>query len=145
MKLKKKFEYKQFELFDKADKESKLDEETKDLKLTTLPEWLSSGNDFNEAAKLINDFRDDANNVKSGSGDKKVFLDLKKLINDISNNKFKKESAIKRMKKSITELKQLRQKERTVFQNEMIHVLYYLFNSFGLSEKPLLFIEENPD
>ena len=33
-----------------------------DLKLTTLPEWLSSRNDFNEAAKLINDFRDDANN-----------------------------------------------------------------------------------
>ena len=131
-------------MFDKADKESKLDEET-DWKLTTLPEWLSSRNDFNEAAKLINDFRDDANNVKSGSGDKKVFLDLKKLINDISNNKFKKESAIKRMKKSITELKQLRQKERTVFQNKMIHVLCYLFNSFGLSEKPLLFIEENPD
>ena len=27
----------------------------------------------------------------------------------------------------------------------MIHVLYYLFNSFGFSGKPLLFIEENPD
>ena len=59
--------------------------------------------------------------------------------------KVKKESAIKRMKKSITELKQLRQKESTVFQNKMIHVLYYLFNSFRLSEKPLLFNEENPD
>ena len=94
---------------------------------------------------MINDFRDDANNVKSSSSDKKVFLDLKKLINDISNKKVKKESAIKRMKKSITELKQLRQKESTVFQNKMIHVLYYLFNSFGLSEKPLLFNEENPD
>ena len=94
---------------------------------------------------MINDFRDDANNVKSGSGDKKVFLDLKKLINDISNNKVKKESAIKRMKKSITELKQLTQKESTVFQNKMIRVLYYLINSFGLSEKPLLFNEENPD
>ena len=51
--------------------------------------------------------------IISGSGDKKVFLDLKKLINYISNNKVKKENAIKRMKKSITELKQLRQKEST--------------------------------
>ena len=27
----------------------------------------------------------------------------------------------------------------------MIHVLYYLLNSFGLREKPLLFNEKNPD
>ena len=26
----------------------------------------------------------------------------------------------------------------------MIHVLYYLLNSFGLGEKPLLFNEKNP-
>ena len=101
-------------MFDKADKESKLDEET-DWKLTTLPEWLSSRNDFNEAAKLINDFRDDANNVKSGSGDKKVFLDLKKLINDISNNKVKKESAIKRMKKKYNRVKTTKTKRKYCF------------------------------
>ena len=48
-------------------------------------------------------------NAKPGSGNKKVFDDLEKLINDISNNKVKKESEIKRMKKSLAELKQLRQ------------------------------------
>ena len=27
----------------------------------------------------------------------------------------------------------------------MIYVVYYLFNSFGLGKKPLLFKEKNPD
>ena len=39
---KKMFDYKQFQLDNKIDKESKLDEEKKDLKLTALPIWLSS-------------------------------------------------------------------------------------------------------
>ena len=96
---KKKFVYKQFELDHEKDKESKLDEETKDLKLTAFPKWVNSKNDFNEATKLINDIRADTNNVKPSFGDKTVFNDLEKLINDISNNKVKKEGAIKRMKK----------------------------------------------
>ena len=96
---KKMFDYKQFKLGDKTDEELKLDEETKDLKLTALPKWLSSKNDFNEAAKLINDNRSRTNKVKPGSGNKKVFNDLNRLINDISNNKVKKESTTKRMKK----------------------------------------------
>ena len=96
---KKILDYKQFKLGDKADEELKLDEETKDLKLTALPKWLSSKNDFNEAAKLINDNRSRTNKVKPGSGNKKVFNDLNRLINDISNNKVKKESTTKRMKK----------------------------------------------
>ena len=96
---KKNFDCKQFELVDKTDKELTLDEETKDLKLTALPKWLSSKNDFNEAAKLINDNRSRTNKVKPGSGNKKVFNDLNRLINDISNNKVKKESTTKRMKK----------------------------------------------
>ena len=40
--------------------------------------------------------------------------------------------------KDIAELEQLRQRESTIFQNKMIYVFYYLFNSFGLGEKPLL-------
>ena len=64
-------------------------------------------------------------------------------MNDISNIKVEKEGAIKRMKKSISEFVQLRQKESTVFQNKMIYVLYYLFNSFGLDEKLPLFNEKN--
>ena len=64
------FDYKQFELVDKTDEDLKLDEETKYLKLTALPRWLNSKNYFNEAAKLINDIRDDTNNVKPDCGDK---------------------------------------------------------------------------
>ena len=86
-------------MVDKKDEEWKLDQETKDLKLTALTKWLSSKNDFNEATKLINNIRDDTNNVKPGSGDKKVSDDLGKLINGISNKKVKQESDIKRMKK----------------------------------------------
>ena len=84
---KKNFDHKQFELDDKINKESKLDEKTKELKLTALPEWLSSKNDFNEARKLINDIRADTNKFKSKSGDEKVFNDLSGLINDIKNKK----------------------------------------------------------
>ena len=43
------------------------------------------------------------------------------------------------MKKSTAELEHLRHKESTVFENKMIYVLYYLFNSFGLSKKRLIF------
>ena len=87
---KKKFDYKQFISGNRADEELKLDEEIKDLKLTALPKWFSSKNDFNEVAKLIKDIRADTNNVKPGSGDKKVFNDLEKLIYEMSNNKVKK-------------------------------------------------------
>ena len=64
----KNFDHKQFELDDKINKESKLDEKRKELKLTALPEWLSSKNDFNEARKLINNNRADTNKVKLSSG-----------------------------------------------------------------------------
>ena len=70
---KKKIDYKQFELFDNTDKESKL---------TALPKWLHSNNDFKEAIKLIEDIRADTNNVKL-SGNKNVFNNLDKLINDM--------------------------------------------------------------
>ena len=70
---KKTFDHNHFKLVDKRDKELKLDEETKDLKLTTLPKWVSSKNDFNEATKLINDIRADTNNAKTSLGYKKRF------------------------------------------------------------------------
>ena len=120
-------------MVDKTDEKLKkqtdeLDEETKDLKLTALPKWLSSKNDFNEAKKLINNITADTNNVEPSSGDKKVFNDLEKLINDISNYKIKKERGIKRMNKSITDLEELKKKESTVFKNNMIYVLYHSLN-----------------
>ena len=88
---KKKFDYKQFELFDKTDKKLTLDGKTKkyeESKLTALPKWLHSKNDFKKAIKLIEDIRADTNNDKS-SGDKKVFNNLDKLINGIKNYKKK--------------------------------------------------------
>ena len=95
---KKKIDCKQFELFDKTDKKLTLDGKTKKdelAKLTALPKWLHSKNDFKEAIKLIEDISADTN-VKS-NGDKKVFNDLNELINNIkNNNKTTKKSNIKK-------------------------------------------------
>ena len=88
-----------------------------------LPEWLKSKNYFHGAKKLSNDIRIDMSNVKVGYKDKKVFNDLNWLITDISNNKVKKEDAIKKLEKSISDLNQLRQEKSTVFWNKMIQVL----------------------
>ena len=126
---KKKINYKQFELFDKTDKKLTLDGKTKkyeESKLTALPKWLHSKNDFKKAIKLIEDIRADTNNVKSSSGDKKVFNNLDKLINDIKNKKTTRNNTIEKIKNIVSDLDQQRQKESTVFQNEMIDVVYYL-------------------
>ena len=113
---KKKFDFKQFELDDKISKESKLDEKTKELKLTALPEWLSSKNDFNEAIKLINNIRADTNEFKPRSGNEKVFHDLNGLINDIKNKKTTKKSAIEKISGIIFYLNQQRQKKVLFFK-----------------------------
>ena len=55
-------------------------------KLTELPKWLHFKNDFKEVIKLIENITADTSNVKS-SGNKKVFNNLDKLINDIKNKK----------------------------------------------------------
>ena len=85
-------------MFDKTNKALTLDGNTKkdkDSKLTALPKWLHSKNDFKEAIKLIEDISADTN-VKS-NGDKKVFNDLNELINNIkNNNKTTKKSNIKK-------------------------------------------------
>ena len=135
---KKKFDYRQFEVSDKTDKKSKLDGETKndeEPKLTALPKWLHSKNDFKKAIKLIEDIRADTNNVKSSSGNKKVFNNLDKLINDIKSKKTTRKNTIEKIKNIVFDLDQQRQKESTVFQNKMIDVVYYLFNSLGISTK----------
>ena len=99
LKKKKKIDNKQFDLFDEADKKLTLDEETKndeESKLTELPKWLQSKNDFKRTIKLIEDIRAEANNVKSSSGDKKDFNNLNELINNIKNKKTTRKSAIKK-------------------------------------------------
>ena len=123
-------------MFDKADKKL-TDEETKkdeESKRTALPKLLRSSNDFKEAIKLIEDIRTDTNNVKS-NGDKKVFNNLNELIKNIKNNKTTKKITIKKIRNIVSDLDQLREKQGTVFQNKMINVVYYLFNSLGISSK----------
>ena len=95
---------------------------------------------------MVGNIRIDMNNIKVGYKNKNVFNDLNRLITDISNNKVKKENAIKRLEKSICDLNQLRQEKSTVFQNKMIQVVYQLFNSFGLNKRLLpLFSKKDPD
>ena len=136
---KKEFDYKQFELFDKTDKSLTLDGETekdKESKLTELPKWFHSKNDFKKAIKLSEDIRADTKNYKSSSGDKKVFNNLDKFINDIEIKKLQEKVQLKKTKNIASDLDQQRQKESIVFQNKMIDVIYYLFNSLELSSKP---------
>ena len=83
---------------------------------------------------MINDIEVDINKVKASKEDKKVFNNLNKLIIDINNNKVKKEDAVERLNKSISDLDQLKQKQNTVLRNKMTQVLYQLFNSFGFNK-----------
>ena len=102
-----------------------------------MPKWLRSKNDFKRAIKLIEDIRADTNNFKSSSGDKKVFNNLDKFINEIKNKKTtRKKKTIEKIKDIVSDLDQQRQKESVVFQNKMIDVVYYLFNSLAISSKP---------
>ena len=92
---------------------------------------------------MIDDIRIDMNKVKASKEDKKVFNDLNKLIIDINNNKVKKENAVERLNKSISDLDQPKQKQSTVLRNKMAHVVYQFFNSFGFNEEfELLFTKK---
>ena len=61
---------------------------------------------------------------------------MDKLINDIKNKESTRENTIEKIKNIVFDLDQQRQKESTIFQNKMIDVVYYLFNSLGKSSKP---------
>ena len=102
---------------------------------------MESKNDFNQAKRLIDDIKIDMNKFKASKEDKKVFNYLNKLIIDINNNVVKKEDAVERLNKSISDLDQLRQKQSTAFQNTLIHVVYQIFNSFSFNKefKPLFY------
>ena len=96
---------------------------------------MESKNDFNEAKRLIDDIRIDINIVKASKEDKKVFNDLNILIIDINNNQVKKEDPVKKLEKNMSDLTQLRQEKKTVFQNKMIQVVYQLFNALRFKKK----------
>ena len=92
---------------------------------------------------MIDDIGVDMNNFKASKEDKKVFNDLNKLIIDINNNKVKKEDAVERLNKSISDLDQAKQKQFIVLRNKMVQVVYQSFNSFGFNEEfELLSIEK---
>ena len=123
---------------DEGDLNEKEGNDPKQFKITRmgdnkLPEWLKSKNYFNEAKKLVGGIRIDMSNVKIGYKDNKVFKDLNRLITDVIIGL--KQDAIKRFKKSISDLNQLRQEKSTAFQNKMIQVIYQLFKSFGLNKR----------
>ena len=109
---------------------------------SVLAEWLESKNDFNEAKRLIDDISIDMNKNKVGNKDKKVFNDCNRLITGVSNNKAEKEDGVQRLKKSMPDWYQLRQKQKTVFQNKMIQVVYQVFNLFGLNKEFLPLLNE---
>ena len=99
-------------MFDKRDKELKLDGKTKkheEPKLPALPKWLHPKNDFKKAIEMIEDIRVDTNNVKSSSGDKKVFNNLDKLINEIKNKQTTRKNTIEKTKNIVSDLDQQRQ------------------------------------
>ena len=125
---------------DEGDLNEKEGNDPKQFKITRmgdnkLPEWLKSENYFNEAKKLVGGIRIDMSNVKIGYKDNKVFKDLNRLITDVIIGL--KQDAIKRFKKSISDLNQLRQEKSTAFQNKMIQVVYQLFNPFSLNKRLL--------
>ena len=75
------------------------------------------------------------NKVKVSKEDKKVFNDLNKLIIDINNNKVKKEDAVERLSKNMSDQDQPNQKQSAVLRNKMVQVVYQLFNSFGFNKE----------
>ena len=126
-------------MFNKTDNKLTPDGETKkdeESKLTKLPKWLHSKNDFKKAIKSIEDIRADTNNVKSSSGNKTFFNNLDKLINDVKNKKTTRKNTIEKIKNIFSDLDQQRQKESTFFQNKIIDVVYYLFNLLRISSQP---------
>ena len=61
---------------------------------------------------------------------------MDKLINDIKNKKTTRNNTIEKIKNIVSDLDQQRQKESTFFQNKIIDVVYYLFNSLRISSQP---------
>ena len=84
---KKKYDYKQFVLGDEINKESKLDEQTKELKLTKLLKWIKvSEKRFNEILNTITEAKN--NGLKINLDGKEITLDkAESLLKDIGSRK----------------------------------------------------------
>ena len=84
---KKKYDYEQFVLGDEINKESKLDEQTKELKLTKLLKWIKvSEKRFNEILNTITEAKN--NGLKINVDGKEITLDkAESLLKDIGSRK----------------------------------------------------------
>ena len=59
------------------------------------------------------------------------------MINEIKNKETRRKKTIEKIKNIVSNLDQQRQKESTVFRNKITDVVYYSFNSLGISSKPV--------
>ena len=77
----------------------------------------------NKAKRLIDDIRIDINKARVSKDDKNIFYGLNRLITDISNNRVNKENALEILKNRMSDLRRVRGKQKTVFQNKIIEVI----------------------
>ena len=77
----------------------------------------------NKAKRLIDDIRIDINKARVSKDDKNIFYGLNRLITDISNNRVNKENALEILKNRMSDLRRVREKQKTVFQNKIIEVI----------------------
>ena len=77
----------------------------------------------NKAKRLIDDIRIDINKARVSKEDKNIFYGLNRLITDISNNRVNKENALEILKNRMSDLRRVREKQKTVFQNKIIEVI----------------------
>ena len=77
----------------------------------------------NKAKRLIDDIRIDINKARVSKDDKNIFYGLNRLITDISNNRVNKENALEILKNRMSDLRWVREKQKTVFQNKIIEVI----------------------
>ena len=113
------------ETYDESDLDEKEGRNTEQFKIVDneLPELLKSRNDLYKAKRLIDDIRIDINKARVSKEDKNIFYGLNRLITDISNNRVNKENALEILKNRMSDLRRVREKQKTVFQNKIIEVI----------------------
>ena len=122
---KKKFNYKQFEIEDKINKESKLDEKTKELKLTKLPKWVKvSKKRFNEILSTITEAKN--NGLKINADGKEITLDKAEcLLKDIGSGKIDGHEFKEKYNSTVNDVEEILNK-RILTKNQSSMVKYLL-------------------
>ena len=95
---KKRFDHKQFELGDEINKESKLDEKSKDLELTELPKWIKvSKKRLNTTKNVVQNARQNNSQARPQHSSPINFDNSNKLIQDIIHGNITHEEALNKM------------------------------------------------